>query len=417
MSDFNEFDDLDIQGSPDVEEKGGTYETLPDGDYQVNGIEDYITKAEDDTPTFVPDSLGRMVARGHYRRTDGGPGVPFSATKSEIAAAVYAFGGDPGKLPNETSPRFLISAQKLANEGGKSRTSKVKGGKGWSRSLAGAFPSDKESYTWKLAEVRSLDRSEPVAFQEASLPSKNGGSYSESRVWLTLEIVADRRGKPTPFAGWRVDLPLKNPFADYYPGQTKPATKIGPKGGIPVEVKRFLRMRELFLPAMKHQWQSDPEKSALGINEVENPIAVYADEMLKAGRTVLGKITITDKGYAKLDPMDLEMGDEPIDLDQQAAEAQAQSSALFDVVVLIDSLASFPVFESTPKNSNTINLVPTPEGIPFLMSKVAPVWDEIKLPLTGDKRMLGSLTPEQCKQLYDALKAKYAPVKEAAGGF
>src|SRR5574341_756544 len=343
----DDFTDLpfEVQGDPNIKE-GGNFTKFEAGVYEVNGIFGWTKKCKDDKdlPIFVPQGSG-MVVRPTLRLEDGSEGPPITVNRAEMVCLVKAFGGDVKALPVEESSRFLLAAQEQANKIGKKRTCRVNKD-GWTNlnSIEGAVPPAQTLvndelfpilYQWEYVEARSPKGTTPPRWEK--VPAFDGKGERDI-AYFTFRLAGSSDGMPTPYDGFEIDVELWNPFEGVLNrlGGPAPATKVGMKGGIPIGVKRLLKFFECFCPEMKsHKWQTDPEKSELGIDETENPLPVLDRYASRGKRRALAPILFTvpkdkkkNKPRPKLDLMEFvpSIGAQVVDRSAQA-QVEAQQSA------------------------------------------------------------------------------------------
>lgn len=412
MSD-NEFgfdDSFGIQGDSTVVEQGGNFKIFEDGTYRVKGIQIYLKKDERELPVFVPQG-DDMVARFKLimletRSTENQTveveveGPPMSATMAQMVMLVRAFGGDISKLPAEATTKFLLEAQDSANRGGKVRVATVKGG--WVKYVEGATPPEAH-YTWEFRGFRSPDGSVPARFQEKEQQGSNG-TFTRDYAYADFVVVGDQYEMPSAYAGYRLSVKINNPFdggvASNKAGKDIPTTKIGQKGGIPIDVKRWMGFVSAFCRGFQHDWVSDPEKSSLGLNELQNPLAVVDSFARKAAGRAIGKLTFNRFGFPALDVADFL----PARNSGVVIAAPVQPTELEAFYHYVTQQYGKDVFSPTDKNSDEINLNFTPKGVEWAKETLVPLWDKLTLPIENGKRYIGNLAPEQLTLLTAELR-------------
>lgn len=416
-----------VQGDPEVDE-GKQYTQLAAGNYTVNGIGSWFGKCLDDKelPVWIPQGT-KMVVRFNLRMQDGTDGPPITCTKAELACVVKAFGGDPKQLPAEESTRYLLMAQELANKAGVARECYVDKN-GWTRVtyLDKALPptqkaiNDEEfepvKYQWEFVEARSVDGSTPVAFKDhtSTYPS---GTVVESISYFTFQLVGDEFGAHTPYDGFTFDVRMYNPFDGSVletPAGKKPATKMGKKGGYPLEVKNMIKFQSLFCPEMaSYHWKSDPENSEYGVNEISNPLPVINKYAQMGHHRAVAPITFStpkkkeNKPRPRLLIDDMTPAGGVIDRDAQTKVEMQQSSKLNTLYDFLLKLSGKALFEPTPKDSAVIQFNFTDEGREWAKAVLAPAWAALDLPVTKGSRLLGKLTDEEIDRLMTHLKPPF----------
>lgn len=413
---------FNVQGDPNVKE-GGQYAKFEKGNYTVTGIGAWFKKCTDDKefPVFVPSADGQqMVVRFNLRMEDGTDGPPITTTRPELVCLVRAFGGDVSQLPKEESTRFLLAAKDQANKGAKKRQCAVDGD-GWTRiiSVEGALPpvgeaTDPIKYQWKYVGARSGDGTSPVRFATP----KNTQFSTDPVAFFTFELAGDEFGTPTPYDGFTLDVRVYNPFDGTYdttPIGKVPRTALGAKGGIPASVNRMIRFYSLFCPELaRYSWESDPEKSSLGIDEIANPLAVIDRYARQGGHRAISPILFTqpkNKEYRPKPKLDigemLPVAGVVIDRDAQTKAEMQQSSKLNTLYDFLLKLSGKTLFEPTPKDSAVIQFNFTDEGRDWAKAVLAPAWAALDLPVTKGSRLLGKLTDEEIDRLMTHLKPPF----------
>lgn len=404
---FDSDDPFGVQGDESVVEQGN-YKTFENGDhYRVKGIHSFIKKDPDrDLPIFVPQG-DNMIARFKLimletRSTENQTveveveGPPMSATYGQMLLLVRAFGGDISKLSPEPTTKFLLDAQEAANRGGKIRKAKVKDG--WANFVEGANP-PADPYTWELRGFRSPDNSTPVHFQEKEQQGKNG-TFPRNFAYADFAIVANAYGLETPYKGYRLSVKINNPFdggvAKNKSDKVIPTTKIGQQGGIPVDVKRWISLRDAFFNDFRHEWESDPERSTFGTNELENPLVVVDDHVRKNPKYAMAKLTYNQYGYPTVDVNDFIPAMHQPQASHPIKQQPTELEAFYDYVT---KKHGKDIFSPTDKNADEINLDLTPKGIAWAKETLVPLWDKLELPIENGKRYIGKLSPEQLTSL------------------
>lgn len=412
--DYN--DDLEgmfeVRGDKTIEEKGRGADPFPDGKTQVVKILKWIKiDGERNLPIFVPmgDQIKAMflldITDDEKTRTGRVEGPAMSATRSQMVGIVRALGGNVATLPEGETSAFLIACMAAIEGNTKPKTANVY--KGWTQWVEGANPPD-DYYLWEYVGARSNDRSEPIRFMKKTRPGKNGSSYEVDVLTMTFKIVADYLGGHTPYEGYTLDIQIHNPFDGVSTDGLRPATKLGKQGGIPVDVKRLQDFLKVFCSSdvMRHVWQSNVEKSAFGIDELENPIVVIDANAKKAGRRAIGKLDFTEGGAPKLDLS----GFRPAQATMQEGSVETlpstQTTALYDLWSLIEETLTpdLAVFKPTPKDSQDIVLDMTAEGKVWARENIVTAWTDLDLPIENGVRFIGKLNDEQLAKLSDYLK-------------
>jgi hypothetical protein len=392
--------------------KENSFETFADGDYIVDGIDQYFSLDQSTPPYPVFTTQGdQLVARFNLRLADRSKvGPPMSANRNQLIMLVKAFGGDVKGLPEENTTAFLLAVQDRANKGAQKQTANVKAkdNKSYVKYVTGTNPETERMYTWKFLKAVSLDGTEPVRFQEKESNSRNGGKYVSSRVIFLFQLVGDMYGRPTDYDGYVLRLYVTNPFGEV-------SQKVA---------ERWDKFVSLFCPNMHPDtgnwvWTDDPEKSIYGINEVDNPLLVHVGEALKANRLAVFVYRKNKDGYDDTDILTwvLAEASDVIDRDKKAAEESAQPWQLAELVELLDEVVKEGVgvkaFVGTPKESNTILLDWTPEGLIWAKENLSRLWDEAKLPLFDTKRVIGKLSGGECAVLESVVRKAYNKEKKA----
>lgn len=389
-------------GDASVEGKGGDFHTFEDGEYKVKGIAKWFTvdQSEPPIPVFVPNFDATLVARGNLLlaapTAEGSvEGPPWSGTRSEIVALVAAFGGDVSQLPEGMGSAFLIQAQKMANEAGEVITAKVKGGKGWARYIEGAVPPD-EAFLWKFTGARGLDRKE-LSFQ-VKKETWNGKEIEKDVVMLQFEIAGKPNGEISPFNGYAIEVELRNPFDGVrtVSGKRVPNMQTAKNGGLLPSVSAFFNWLDVFYPGhWDWTWESDPEKSPYGTNELDNPIVVYVSEAVKANVYGFAKLTHSKGGRPYLQLKDFsKSGLSSEDVKTEKPKMPADPAELESLLHTCDTVAGFPVFTPTPKDAARLVTTFTAEGKKWAGMVLGPLCDALTYP-----REVRKMSPEQLRTL------------------
>lgn len=410
----NEFgfeDVFGVAGDETIQETGN-YKTYEDGDYRVKGIHTYIKKDDRENPIFVPQG-DNMVARFKLilletRSTENQTveveveGPPMSATYAQMMLLVRAFGGDIVGLPSEATTKFLLDAKDAANRGGRVRKANVKGG--WVKFIEGMNP-PAEAFTWEFQGFRSHDGSKPVRFIKKTQNGPNG-AYDEDFAYADFMVVGDRFELESPYNGYRLSVKIKNPFdgrvIESRSGMKVPATKIGQKGGIPVDVIRFKEFCATFCPLefFKHEWVADVERSNFGVNELENPLAVVDAYARRANKRAIAKLGFNKYNFPTLDVDGFiparSVGTGLASTVPAAPKQPTELEAFYDYVT---KEYGKDIFSPTDKSADEINLDLTPKGISWAKETLVPIWDALALPVENGKRYIGKLDADQLKLL------------------
>jgi hypothetical protein len=387
------------------------FETYDDGEYKVDGIEDFFSLDDSRTPplpVFSPQGEN-IVAKFHLRLADRSKqGPAMSADHNQLLLLVKAFGGDVKELPEGDTTGFLLAAQERANAGGQVQTAKVRGGKGWVKSVTGCLPDVDKMYTWQFEKAISIDGSEPVRFIEKTFNSKRGGTYTQSIVYFLFKIVGDMYGRPSPFNGYTLFMNIVNPFE----GEVSS-----------VVAERFAKFISLYCPHTDPDtgnwaWTNDPEKSPYGTDETQNPLAVFVGEAQKSKRLAVAFFHTKDN-YPKVDIKEWVQSEvnSVVDVDKRKQEESSQPWQLVELVELLDEVVSEKVgvkaFVDTPKDSNMILLDWTPEGLSWAKENLAGLWDSAKLPLFEGKRVLGKLSGGELATLDSVVRKTFGKEKKS----
>lgn len=391
--------------------KESSFETFPAGEYRVNGIEAYIsTDGDNETgmPIFVPSSVGDgMIARLRFRLENGESGPPWSATRAQLAALVYAFGGDPDSLPQQESTEFLLKVQKLINER-KSSVAVAVNDKGWTKFVEGAQPPTGE-YLFRYAGGRSKNGKIPLEFVSEKRSNGRGGHFTSETVYTSFELVSNSDGSPSPFAGFMLTTEANNGF-EGISEDGRPVNKVdGRDKDKPAEEQRqstdftrWLRFIECFCPEMlgdTFTWMNDPTQSKYGVSEALQPVVVIDALAKKNGRLALGSLDYNDRGYVKFDffnlkPVDGNVEIEAVDVNEGADDPE-EYFFLWRTIDELGKAAGLTVLENPP--GDTIEFLPTEEGKEWLGAVVKPVWME--LPGMPETTAFTALSPEQAERL------------------
>lgn len=408
----------------DVTKVENNYKNWEDGEYKARGIHSYVSNDKDrGLPIFVVQG-DKLVARFKLLILTNdeetgteieAEGPPMSTTITEMRMLVRAFGGDPSKLPAEGTTKFLQDAMDMINSARQTKRAGVKNG--WVKWVEGQNPpTGKDVFLWQFKGFWCEKGTNPVAFEVLHRPSGLNGAYDEDIAWAKFELIADAWGNPSPYAGYEISIKVYNP----YNGSTKeqggklfPATNVGAKGGIPVGVSRWLHFLTLYtMPDYANRWwESDPEKSDFGVNEFDNPLVVVNHLALASKRLVVASLSTGKTGGVKLNLDDLGIyKGQPIDLDQQQAEADAQPSALYEFVEYAEKAAGIAIFKPTAKGANEINLDFTDDGKVWAKDKLVPAWNELELPIENGKRFVGKLSDAELVKLTNYLRRQNGEV-------
>lgn len=355
-----------VRGDPSIDPKP-TYDQFPNGEYLVTGIHAWFKKDFDQAgyPTFVPQKNQEdVVARFKFALEDGSEGPPMSMTRDQLLLmAEMSFGVDVSAFKKDTKKTsgFLLAIQGLINSAEK--TIKVYVKDGWARRVEGMEPPANVLFKWGFVGFATWDGTEPLRFIEREATGKSGGKYTASTAYAWVEIVGDLYGNPTAWNGRRQRIFVENPFDGEMEvsGQIVPGTKVADNGGVAYDAKNFIKFWEVFGPVeFDHQWESDPEVSSLGINELENPLPVYNAAMQAAGRYGLAALELSKTGFLNLKLQEFITAEIPtpaVPTTKPVKVTEPDPKWLYEMVNAIEDLADddMEVFEATAPNSNVIN--------------------------------------------------------------
>ena len=139
---------------------------------------------------------------------------------------------------------------------------------------------------------------------------------------------------------------------------------------------------------------------------------VVVDALARQAKArVIGKLD-EKNGWPRLDVDTFTSSQAPVE-----QPASSQPTVLFELVMLIEKVAGFGVFQATPKNSSEINLKFTqPDGIKWAKDNLTGAWDALSLPLINGERVIGKLDENDLGRLKGFLNGKYnlSAVSESA---
>lgn len=264
-------------GNPSVEM--GVYETIEDGVYAVNGIEEFVPAYLDEKGNpFFKENNGEMKVICKLRTPDGSEGPAFSATVPDFYAMIRAFGAEPdAKYSNRMSPGALIRAKDAANRAG--RRVQVEVRNGYVRFLPYSATLPEGKYTVRFIDAHRRDW-EQGNYRFDTVKGKNGSFES---LMFDFIVVGDAAGQPTIWNGFKITEFFNNPFTaeldDGHGGVIRAEDEGIPlfqrdekTGGEPFSVRNWETFIRYFAPDVEdHDWQTDPLESNYGINEVLEP--------------------------------------------------------------------------------------------------------------------------------------------------
>lgn len=395
------------------------FDEFPQGEHGVAGIFEFITKDDQDVPMYK-ERDGHLYTLVRLRLTDGTAGPPMGCSPADLVMLVKAFAGVEAlkMLPEDRgSVPFLLRVKQVANceapdQAGKTpikQTAYV--AKGFTRSVTGANLPVDQLFRFALDSMSNVDWSkDAVSFKLLE-------AFHQEVVRASLRVVGDMSGAKTMYDGALVQLLIENPFdgareATTADGRTAllPKFKVNPNKSQPRSVARIRQFINIYCPQiMEYEWVADMTRSRFGTNEVENPIVVIADAALASNRIGIGKLSMPAKKGARpvprLDLLDLVPADGSTPAPVAAPAVTTKLVALFDTIN--DYVHDDYGVDAFLPNTRTFS----ESGKTWAVAKMAPVWDELKLP---NPRRLAELNEEQSDKLMGALLSEYGWPKHKA---
>lgn len=392
-------------------ERQNVTETIPDGNYTVNGISKFISKDDKNNPCFVPQN-GDLVVRFEFRSANGDLAPAASATPAEFWMLVNLLGGDVSvTTPKQrTSSEALLRAQESINASKQNIT--VQSTNGWANGLRKMLIPPKGKYQVKLAQVHRPDfEKDNLQFQPTS--GKPGWPVREQLIFR-FEIVGNSAGKPTLYDGYHMWVYMANPFCNSYTddnGTLHTAKEAGcplwahtEKGGVPVQVGQWKIFTRYFAPAIEdHDWIDE---------ELDQPQVVIINEALKAQKKVTVVWKPKDKsktGAFYFDWNDLALENE--DMADEEVEEDVPQVTLNDLLTYItQKWNDVVIFDTDAENPGVF----TDAGKLWAKDFLSPVWTKAGLSLEN-RKALHQLDEDEIEHLYKAFKTIYGEVNQASG--
>lgn len=406
-------------GDPNI--KVGEWEDIPDGTYNVNGIEEFLPNCRDaaGNPVFTEmNGLPKIAVK--LRLPNGEEGPAYSCTAPEYIALVQAFGGSFTKLTraNRTSSAMLLAGKQSANATGKILRVEVK--KGWTNYVPGAdLPEGR--YTVRFEDAHRPDWMPNYNFAEG----RGGGRFLIFR----FVVVGDGSGKPTIWEDYPLDVFMHDEFVESMEdsnGRMVVAKEAGiplyrrtENGGIPINATRWDNFIRYFAPGVaEHEWEVDPLQSAYGVCEVHEPQYVFVDYAKRGGQRVVVYYKDKQRGKGRyFDMTDLPMlnGDAfDEDPEPEAEDMPLKEDASLDDLLsyISEKWAEIDIF-----NINDGAVVFTEEGKAWAreyMGGESGPWMRAGLDL-NDRRGLHTLSPNEIGKLYAEFIAQYGEATSNPG--
>lgn len=388
----------------------GEFSKILDKRYNVNGIEEFISKTDSGDPVFKEQN-NRLVVWLKLRTVSGEEGPALSLEPAEFVGLVHAFGGKKFFPKNRLSTAALLEGQQLANAAAKPQVVESVGG--W----ASVFkmrdiiaPPDLQNYTVKFVRASEYNQ-QSGDYHFTDYPWGSTGMYFE------FEITGDAQGNKTPWEGFKISRFMDKVFEDSVTvgDKTWNASELGKplftrteKGGIPTSVNQWIGFMKYFAPAVyeDYEWEVDPARSEYGVNEVLNPQYVIINEALKLGRKVKIHWRPKKEGYSG---STFDLFEETLDkINESYADVDDDARTVEDIVEYIK--LRFPdeeVFET----ESPVVFKRNAEGVAqwavdHFGGENGP-WAAAGLPLVDPKPALEELTVEQTTRLHEELVARY----------
>lgn len=398
--------------------QGQLYERPPDGIYHVTGFADFFSCDSQGNPVFRPGAFDPRLQIFVHLKTREGVSLAWAASVADLFVFAEVFGANPERLlPAEASSGFALRVQEELSRPSRPKEIEAFVRNGWVRFFKGAFSPPIGEYYFKV-HLTSVDNSRPVVAKPVAFSS--GGGFSAAI--LLFEIIADRLGKPTPYAGFRVREYLRDPF-DGVDENGAPIPRKRPDGGEgwPIEVVRFRRLLYHFAPTAPGNipWAEFSWKGA----ESQYPLEVVAQRIEQLGLQAKGQLTQTTgqkaSGRPKVDILSFEVSEDippvpaayPAETRLSTSEGGLeQREALFHLVKYIHTINAqkgISIFKTPPQSVNSFSLALTEEGALWCQKELSPLWDSLGIPTTEGKHYLSSLSAENATRLREALKQRY----------
>jgi hypothetical protein len=394
-------------GDPNITPKQGDFGEFPEGSYQMVGIEDYFSTDDSDIPlpVFKPVQ-NELKAHCHFRITVDMAQLPaWSGTVQDYVRLATAFGADLTAIKAEPTTKFLFAIQNSINAVSPNTTIFVNK-KGWVQKINALLPPT-NIYQLAFINAFSVDKSKPITFQDKEF-NFSGRIEVHQIVKFQFEIVSDLQDNDQ-YVGTRFTINVFNPFDA--PKNGAPAFHVHKNGGMLKSERRIRTFANIFWvdDVDGYTWQADPEKSAYGINEVENPVVVITEKAKESGRRAVAKVEIDDRGFFKMDLLDLVPGKSaPVNVKPLTPPTVTGNIPVHLTLIKTVNDHAFP---DIGENA----LISGPEGPYGLSSKggtwckehLVPLWDDLKLPVTPEgKHDFSLLSREQAAQLVNSLDKK-----------
>lgn len=384
------------------------YVPFPAGEHRVSGIFKFGTVDDKTGEPFYKQTAGRPAVRVILRLADGNEGPPMTCDPAQLMGLVLGFQGDAGVAAmGQLDPltlAFLLRAKGIINgelddfrNAPPTRKAFVND-KGWVTSVEGARPEG--MFQWEFIGARNLDGSTPSVADLKFQPD----NYNKNMMLFQFKIAGNIFGHPSPFNGWVEQVRVEQPFDGVKTrpdGRQVPNGRITAAGGRPKAVARIQQFVDVFCFMNGYEWQSDPTKSALGINEAANPIPVIVSQALAARRRGVAAYSKGEKSGRLF--LDLEsfqavpQAPEGIPTQQTSAPAAGQSN-LVALRAWIDDKCRLAHGVSAFVDSETLAL--SDEGKNFCKNVLMGDWERLGLP---SSKRIADLSEDQAGQLLSAL--------------
>jgi hypothetical protein len=195
---------LNIQPIPDDYEppQGGEFENLPDGKYQVKGIQ-WFSTTDEGFPCLVSQVNG-MVGRLRFIQIDGENGPPMGLPLHQMPLLIKAFKGDIKNLPpipEETDAnsvgQYMQYIATCINE--KETELEIEQKDNWVNDVPGMAIETPGYYIFRPIEVVST--LEEKGMEPGWFDTMYEGKVIGQAVTYLCEILSNQLGKPSPFSG------------------------------------------------------------------------------------------------------------------------------------------------------------------------------------------------------------------------
>lgn len=374
------------------------FETCAAGQHKVVGIEEYLSTDDNDKPIYKDNEWKGLAVLLKLKRADGGEGPAMSATPSELALLVRAFGGDPAALPKDRmSTEYLYAVKSAINQANKEVVATVNE-KGYVSFVMGMIPPE-GFFTWKYTGWRNLDgtRDEPE-WQE----SRFGNA---TQIILEFEVVGNMYGKPTLYDGYSESVYLQSPFSgEVLDG--KPSVKVTKNGGRPVWVTRWYKIFEVFCPEIG-------EKTVWSAGELDNPIAVCLDYLEKGNKIGLAYFRKGTSAKAKRPKLQIDTLTAMEKSESQKEETPEQRGMVFseDIEQEHPNLVEWihwvyaqkdNLFKTTQINALD-DLALTPDGVKWATENMLQYMQQAQL--EPQAKAISQFTEDECEKLVNVVKA------------